>query len=67
MKTTLSRLPPVLPLIAMTLLLGGCDLVGDILEFGFWAAVIIVVVIVALVWWVARRIGRSRRRPPPNG
>ena len=67
MNTMLSRPLRVLPLIAMTLLLGGCDLVGDILEFGFWAAVIIVLLIVALVWWAARRIGRSRRRPPPNG
>ena len=67
MNTTLPRPLRVLPLLAITLLLGGCDLVGDILEFGFWTGVIVLLLIVALVWWAARKLGRSRRRPPPNG
>lgn len=65
MKTTLPRLSHVLPLLAVTLLVAGCDLVGDILEFGFWTAIIIVVLIVALIWWAARKLGGGRRGPPP--
>lgn len=50
-------LPLALSLFALTLL-SGCDLVGDILEFGFWAGAIIVLVVVALVWFAARAFRR---------
>lgn len=65
MKSVLPRLSHVLPLFAATLLLAGCDLIGDILEFGFWVAVIILVLVIALIWWVVRKIGSRGRRPPP--
>ncbi|MFD2515957.1 hypothetical protein ACFSRY_18945 [Pontibacter locisalis] len=34
--------------------LSGCDLVGDVLEFGFWTAIIIIAVIVLIVYFIAR-------------
>lgn len=61
--------PPVrhlLGLLALTLVLPGCELVGDILEFGFWVGAIVVVAIVALIWWIAQRLGGRRRGPPPS-
>lgn len=40
----------------ITLSLSGCELVGDVLEFGFWVLLIIVVVVVALVVWLFKKI-----------
>jgi hypothetical protein len=48
----------LLPLLTLT----GCELVGDLLEIGFWAGAIIVVVIVGVIWWIVRMIG-GRREP----
>lgn len=48
----------VVPLLALTVLLSGCDLVKGILKFGFWSGVIIVLVIIAIIWFVARLFGR---------
>lgn len=62
---SLPRVSHVLPLLALSLLVSGCELVGDLLEFGFWAVVIIALVIVALILWVARKLRRPRRGPPP--
>lgn len=53
--------------VALTLAVGlaGCDLVGDVLEFGFWVAVILIAVVVALVFWIVRKMRGPRRPPPP--
>lgn len=48
----------------LTLPVGGCDLVGDILEFGFWLIVMLIVLVVLLVWGLIRALRGSRRRPP---
>lgn len=48
-------------LLLPVLFLAGCDLAGDILEFGFWTGVILVAVIVLLIWGLMRMIrGRPR-------
>ena len=44
-------------LLALTLL-SGCDLVGDVLEFGFWTGVVVVAVLVAVVWFALRAFRR---------
>lgn len=61
----LPHISRVLPLLALTLFVAGCDLVGDVLEFGFWVIVIIVGLIVLLIWWAAKKLGGARRGPPP--
>ena len=60
---TLPRMTRVLPLLLLSVTLAGCDLVGDVLEFGFWVIVIIALLIALVIWWIAKRIG-GRRRPP---
>lgn len=62
---TLPRITRVFPLLLLSATLAGCDLVGDVLEFGFWAIVIIALLIVLVIWWIAKRIGGSSRPPGP--
>lgn len=50
-------------ILLLTLPTAGCDLVGDILEFGFWLIVILIGIIVLLVWWIVRKF-RGGTRPP---
>jgi hypothetical protein len=52
----------LLPLLLLTLALGGCSIIGGIFKAGFWTAIILVVLVIALVGWVARSAGR--RGPP---
>jgi hypothetical protein len=40
------------------LMLGGCELIGNIFEAGIWTGVILVIVVVALIGYV---VSRSRR------
>jgi hypothetical protein len=47
---------PLMVLLLVTAGLSGCDLVGDVLEFGFWMLLIVVVLVVALVVWVFKKI-----------
>ena len=54
----------LLPLLLVTLGLGGCSVIGGIFKAGFWTAIILVVVVIALVGWIARASGR--RGPPPG-
>ena len=61
----LSRAARVLPILALTLFMAGCDLIGDVLEFGFWAILIIIGLVVLVVWLIARSLGGRRRNPPP--
>lgn len=46
------------PLLLLALLLSGCDLVGDVLEFGFWTGVVVLALVVLVVWLVARAFRR---------
>ena len=32
------------------LLLPGCDLIGDLLAFGFWSGVVVVALILLVIW-----------------
>lgn len=50
-------------ILLLTLPMGGCDLVGDILEFGFWTLVILIGIIILLVWWIVRLMRRGRGNP----
>ena len=54
----------LLPLLLLTLGLGGCEVVGAIFRAGFWTAIILVLLIVVGVGWIARAAGR-RNRPSP--
>lgn len=42
----------------LLLVLGSCELVGDVIEFGFWLGVVVVVVVVALIWGLMRMLKR---------
>lgn len=57
------RIHTLLLLLLLSTGLAGCDLVGDLVEFGFWTAIIFVVILVALVAWVWKRISGRGRRP----
>lgn len=41
-----------------SLTLSGCDLVGDVLEFGMWTALILIGVIVLIIYFIARLFRR---------
>ena len=45
-------------LVISTVMLAGCELVGDIFEAGVWVGVILVILIVGLVVWLFAR-GRT--------
>lgn len=59
----MNRLLTTFLLLVLTLPSAGCDLIGDILEFGFWALVILIGIIVLLVWVIVRML-RGRNRGP---
>jgi hypothetical protein len=60
-----NRFAPTLLVLLLTLTASGCDLVGDVLEFGFWLIVILIAIIVLLGWGIARMV-RGRGRGPRN-
>ncbi len=59
----MNRFASTLLVLLLTLTAGGCDLVGDVLEFGFWLIVILIAIIVLLGWGIARML-RGRDRGP---
>lgn len=48
-------------LLAVMTSLSSCELVGDIFEAGFWAAIIIIVLVIIVIVWIVNRF-RGRRR-----
>lgn len=52
------RTPIMITLLALVLVLSGCDLLEGILKIGFWSGVIVVVLIVGVIWLVARMFTR---------
>lgn len=52
------RLASFLLIVFAAFTLTGCELIGDVLEFGVWLGIIIVVVIIALVLWIIRKLKR---------
>jgi len=53
-------MPKVLLLFLWTILISGCELVGDIFQVGIAVGVIIVVLVIALIAWLIRKM---RGRP----
>ena len=58
--------------LVLSLSTAGCELVGDVLEFGFWALVILGLIVFGAAWGLfrviarkGRRGGPADRRPPP--
>lgn len=52
------RASTVLPLLLLLILVSGCDFLGDVLEFGFWAGAILVGLFVLVIWGVAKAFRR---------
>lgn len=63
----MKRTTTLLLALVVSLTASGCELVGDLLEFGFWMLVILVLVVAAASWGLFRMIARKGgRRPPPR-
>jgi ABC-type multidrug transport system permease subunit len=45
-------------ILAMSMTLSSCEVIGGIFKAGFWTAIIIVVIVVLLILWL---VGRSRK------
>jgi hypothetical protein len=52
------RFIQILLAVAASLMLGGCELIGNIFEAGIWTGIILVVVVVALIGFA---ISKSKR------
>lgn len=63
----MNRLLTTFLLLVLTLPSAGCDLLGDILEFGFWVLLILIGIIVLLVWAIARVLRGGSRGPRGPG
>ena len=59
------RIQASLLVLLLTLPMAGCDLVGDILAFGFWTIVILIALIALIIWAIKRSFGRRNPPPPP--
>ena len=35
--------------------LSGCEVIGDLIEFGVWVGVLLVVAVIALIYWIVRK------------
>ena len=55
-----SRTLLLLPLLLIAVTTPGCDLLGDVIEFGFWVGVIVIGIIVLLIYMIFRWL-RGRR------
>ena len=58
------RIQAILLVLLLTLPIAGCELIGDLLEFGMWVILIFVGLLVLLGW--ALRKAFTRRPPPPG-
>ena len=45
-------------LLAMTMTLTSCEIIGDIFQAGIWVGIILVVVVVALILWLVSKFRR---------
>ena len=59
------RIQASLLVLLLTLPMAGCDLIGDVLEFGFWTLLILIGLIVLAGWGIKRALGRRNPPPPP--
>lgn len=53
----------ILPLLVLSLFIGGCDLVGGIFKAGLMIGLVTVVLIVAVIAWL---FGKFKRGPDRN-
>jgi hypothetical protein len=56
MKFQRSPFPAVAALVPLTLLLSGCEIIGNIFKAGVWVGVLGVFAVVALIIWAAKSI-----------
>ena len=51
------RTTPLLTLgiIAAAIGLGGCEMIGDILQFGIGVGIVLMIVVVAIIWWLMKK------------
>ena len=59
------RIQAILIVLLLTVPIAGCELIGDLLEFGFWVILIFVGLIVLVGWLLKRSFGRRTPPPPP--
>lgn len=58
------RIQALALVLLLTLPISGCELIGDLLQFGMWVILIFIGLIV-LASWALRRAFRRRTPPPP--
>jgi len=61
------KIQAALLLLLITLPLSGCELIGDLVEFGVWVALIFIALIVLVAWGIRRAFARRTPPPPPGG
>lgn len=45
--------PPLLALLVLlSITAAGCELIGDVIQFGIWVGVIIAAVVIGLLYWI---------------
>ena len=49
---------PLVPLLLILFFVSGCELIGGILEFGFWTGVVVVGLVVLVIWGISRAVRR---------
>ena len=54
----LNRLSQITALVALTLILSGCEAIGTIFQIGMWTGVIMVVLVVAAVGFIVAKVRR---------
>lgn len=49
----------ILSVLATSILLPSCEIIGDIFQAGMWSAFIIIFVVIALIIWIVSRFRRK--------
>lgn len=60
------RIRASLLVLLLTLPIAACELIGDVLAFGFWTILILIALIALVIWAIKRSIGRRNPPPPPS-
>lgn len=55
-RARMGRLPLMVLLLLIAVGVSGCELVGDVLEFGFWVILIVIILIIALLVWIFKKL-----------
>lgn len=51
------RYPIILCVIAMMLVLSGCEAIGDIFSAGVYTGLAVVVLVIIIIVWIVRKLG----------